>query len=49
MFGGTPLSDGNFDIEEERELPIVLRVIRWAALAWAIFILGREAYIFLSR
>ena len=49
LFGGTPLSDGVFDVEEERHLPIALRVIRWAALGWAVYILGREAYFFFSR
>ncbi|KAI5120823.1 hypothetical protein M0805_003219 [Coniferiporia weirii] len=49
LFGGTPLSDGNFAIEEEHHLPVTLRVIRWSALAWAAFILGRELYFLLSR
>lgn len=49
LFGGTPLSDGVFDIEEERDLPVVLRVIRWGALGWAVYILGREAYFFVLR
>ncbi|KLO05642.1 hypothetical protein SCHPADRAFT_946734 [Schizopora paradoxa] len=43
-FGGTPLSAGNFYIEEDRDVHIVLRVIRWTALAFAILILGREFY-----
>jgi len=47
-FGGTPLSAGNFFVEEDRGMHIVLRVIRWVALAFAVFILGREFY-FLIR
>ncbi|KAH8113512.1 hypothetical protein DFH11DRAFT_1689341 [Phellopilus nigrolimitatus] len=49
LFGGTPLSDGNLAIEEERHLPAVLRVIRWSALVWAGYIIGRELYFVLSR
>ncbi|KAL5501288.1 hypothetical protein ACEPAH_8548 [Sanghuangporus vaninii] len=49
LFGGTPLTDGDFSIEEEHHLPVALRVIRWTALAWAVFILGRELYFVLSR
>ncbi|KAL5482949.1 hypothetical protein ACEPAI_9544 [Sanghuangporus weigelae] len=49
LFGGTPLTDGDFSIEEEHHLPVALRVIRWTALAWAAFIFGRELYFVLSR
>ncbi|EJC99001.1 uncharacterized protein FOMMEDRAFT_161215 [Fomitiporia mediterranea MF3/22] len=49
LFGGTPLSDGDFSVEEDRRLPIALRVIRWFALAWSVFILGRELYFFVAR
>lgn len=47
LFGGTPLSNGDFRIEEEQHLPVVLRVIRWSALIWAIYIIGRELYYFI--
>lgn len=43
-FGGTPLTEGNFAIEEETELHIGLRIVRWSMMAWAVFILGREWY-----
>ena len=49
LFGGTPLSEGDLTVEDDRHLPIVLRVIRWSALLWAVFILGREIYFFISR
>ncbi|TDL17733.1 hypothetical protein BD410DRAFT_729606 [Rickenella mellea] len=44
LFGGTPLTDGDFRLEEERELSLTFRIIRWCALAWATYILGREVY-----
>ena len=46
LFGGTPLSSGDFRVEEERHLPVALRVIRWCALSWACFIIGRELVFF---
>ena len=49
LFGGTPLTEGDFRIEEERHLPIALKVVRWSALAWAVFILFREWYHVLER
>ena len=49
LFGGTPLTEGDFTIEEDRHLPIALQVIRWGALAWAAFILGRELYFIMTR
>ena len=49
LFGGTPLTEGDLRIEEEHDLPVALRVIRWSAFAWAAFIIGRELYFLLSR
>ncbi|PAV17403.1 hypothetical protein PNOK_0746700 [Pyrrhoderma noxium] len=46
LFGGTPLSSGDFRVEEERHLPVALRIIRWCALSWACLIIGRELVFF---
>ena len=49
QFGGTPLTSGEFAPEEDQDLHIVLRVIRWFALMLAAIILGREWFRVLSH
>lgn len=48
LFGGTPLTSGEFAMEEEEDLHIGLRIVRWTALAFAAIILGREWFRVLS-